>query len=87
MFPTTPTEIAQAAVSMAVQMKVQQIAANQLAQRTTLDPTTIPVKVATWTTGAVTAALVKPFTDTAVEMVAMRITRWKVSRIAKNDAK
>ena len=83
----SPTDIAKAAVSLAVQLKVQQIAENQLKNRTTIDTTTIPVKVATWTVGAVGASLMKPITDTTVEIVSSRIAAWKLNRGTKEDTK
>ena len=80
MFPKTPTEIAQYAATMAVQMKVTQITQRAIASNSNADPNTLTVKVAAITIGAVAAGLMKPYTDTAVELASSRIAAWQLNR-------
>lgn len=80
MFPFTKTDIAKMAVQYAVALKATQVAEQSLARYTSFDTSTITAKVGTTVAGHVVAWKLRPYTDTAVDIVIKRIKSWKPNR-------
>src|SRR5215467_78737 len=72
MYPMTKTDIAKSAVSMIVSLNATKVVTQQVAQHTTLDTETIPVKVGAMVAGNLVASSLRPATDRIVDTVIHR---------------
>lgn len=84
MFPTTKTDIAKAAVSMLVSMKVKEATVNVVGNNTELDPDSATVQIGGYVAGALVAYKARPYTDQLVDTV---ISKFQVWQSNKNIAK
>lgn len=84
MFPTTKTDIAKAAVSMLLSMKVKEATVNVVGNNTELDPDSATVQISGYVAGALVAYKARPHTDKLVDTV---ISKFQVWQSNKNIAK